>query len=75
MRQSNEQTDSVERLLSTVDTAIAEQKPAPSDKLRTDIETLRDDIVRLCREQRVEEAQRAAKLCLSLIHQGEAVKE
>lgn len=61
-------------LLAKLDEALA-ATPLTGEKQLADVEQYRLDIVRLCKEGRADDARRAARLCMTLIRQGDPAKE
>ena len=74
MVKSNEMLSLSAELLAKLDEAFA-ATPLTGEKQLADVEQYRADIVRLCKEGRESEARRTARLCMTLIRQGDPEKE
>lgn len=71
------ETDEVKlrELLRYIDDAVEAHPVVTDERQVADIAETRQKVVRLCEESKIEEAARAAQICVDLIRQDEPAKE
>ena len=62
-------------LLRYIDDAVEAYPVVTDERQIADIAETRQKVIRLCQESKIEEAARAARICVNLIRQDEPTKE
>ena len=62
-------------LLRYIDDALEAYPVVTDERQIADIAETREKVIRLCEESKIEEAARAARICVNLIRQDEPTKE